>query len=491
MKRNRKRFWIVPVLLLALGMLCVSCDSGGGGDGGDGGGNGDGGEEGGDREEGGGDEGGGENGGEGSLLDALTRIKAEAVDGGEYTIVLTANETISANGSMKPQTLDYGGKTVSITITGDSTERTVSLTYYQSPIFTVESGVTLTLGNNLVLRGHSNNKASLVQVNHGGALVMQAGSKITGNTAINSISHGGGVYVSGTFTMNGGEISDNSSFGLITSTSTSYSSYSHGGGVYVYGGTFTMNGGKISGNTAKTLSSASSESFGGGVAVGEYGTFTMNDGEISGNTASSTGAERDIRTSSEGGGVYAYGSGTFAMNGGKISGNTTSSSNVSSSYSTRGGGVYVDGKRTFTMSGGEISGNTAFAGGGVYVDRSSVFTMSGNAKISGNTANNYGGGVYVAYATFTMNDGEISGNTVSGSTITSGGGGVCVTEIGMFIKQPGGVIYGSDASDTLKNTAASGNGHAVYDDDGSKRNTTAGQGVTLDSRKNGALGGWE
>jgi autotransporter-associated beta strand protein len=46
------------------------------------------------------------------------------------------------------------------------------------------------------------------------------------------------VFVSGngTFMMNGGEISGNTS--------------SYGGGVYVNDGTFTMNGGEISGNTA-------------------------------------------------------------------------------------------------------------------------------------------------------------------------------------------------------------------------------------------------
>jgi hypothetical protein len=59
---------------------------------------------------------------------------------------------------------------------------------------------------------------------------------------------------------------------------------------------------------------------------------------------------------------------------------------------------------------------------------------------------------------------------------------------GTFIKKWGGIIYGSDASGNLKNTA--GNGHAVYAY-GRRRDTTAGEGVTLNSTKYGSAGGWE
>ena len=180
----------------------------------------------------------------------------------------------------------------------------------------------------------------------------------------------GGVYADGgTFTMDGGTISGNT---------TEYG----GGGVYVSGGTFTMNGGTIAGNVAEA---------GGGVYV-DGGTFTMNSGTISGNTAA------------DGGGVCVAWSGTFTMTDGIISGNTAE----------YGGGVYVSG-RTFTMEGGAISGNTASKdGGGVYVS-GGTFTMNGGV-ISGNTAGVHGSGVGV-YGTFTMTggylDGKINGNTVS------------------------------------------------------------------------------
>jgi hypothetical protein len=145
--------------------------------------------------------------------------------------------------------------------------------------------------------------------------------------------------------------------------------------------------------------------------------------------------------------------GTLLMKAGSlITGNTSSSQ-----YS----GVYVY-SGTFTMNGGVVSGNTAFSvGGGVYVYSNGTFTMNGGA-VSGNTSSSSGGGVYVDYGTFT--------------------------------KQSGGVIYGSNESNSaLRNTVTSGYGHVVYVNSSPAkiRNTTVGMGVTLDSTKSGAEGGWE
>jgi uncharacterized repeat protein (TIGR02543 family) len=193
------------------------------------------------------------------------------------------------------------------------------------------------------------------------------------------------------------------------------------------GGSFTLEeGSKVHGNT------------GGGVSVS--GTFTMSGGAISGNTAS------------YGGGVYVYSSGTFTMSGGAISGNSSSSS-------SSGGGVYVNGG-TFTMSGGAISGNSS---------------------------SYYGGGVFVNAGTFTMSGGDISDNSSSYY-----GGGVYVSNNGTFTKQSGSIIYGSNASVGLKNSASSGDGHAVYVG-GSPvklRNSTVGEGATLNSAQGGSTGGW-
>ena len=184
-----------------------------------------------------------------SLQAALTWLASNAAAGGNYTITISADETIP------PQTLSYNGNTVGITLTGDSTERTVSLSSSGS-LFTVSSGVTLTLGNNVTLQGRSDNTASLVRVNSEGRLVMESGSKITGNTANGS--YGGGVFVesSGTFTMNGGTISGN------TASSSTYGS----GGVFVYNGAFIKQStGIIYGSNALDTAlnnTASSDSYG-------------------------------------------------------------------------------------------------------------------------------------------------------------------------------------------------------------------------------------
>jgi hypothetical protein len=62
---------------------------------------------------------------------------------------------------------------------------------------------------------------------------------------------------------------------------------------------------------------------------------------------------------------------------------------------------------------------------------------------------------------------------------------------GTFTKQAGGIIYGSDAESGLRNTATT-NGHAVYVySSARKRDSTAGVGVTLDSRLHTTAGGWE
>jgi hypothetical protein len=217
-----------------------------------------------------------------------------------------------------------------------------------------------------------------------------------------------------------------------------------GAGVHV-NGLFTMNGGAIMDSDAVT-------GMGGGVCVAAGGSFTMNGGTIGENHATV-----------DGGGVAFSSPGAFTMNGGTIRDNISGDT---------GGGVFTLGPTgNFVMNGGTISGNVASShGGGVIVASYGNFTMSGNAVISGNTA----------------------------SSATSNGGGVCVDTTGTFNKT-GGTIYGDDDNvpdngNVEDNTAASGDGHAVYTTTGSKkRNSTAYDGDSLDSTYIGPIpgGGWE
>jgi len=305
-----------------------------------------------------------------SLVEFLGSLKENAQSGGSYSYVIKADETID------PQDLLYNDKmNITITLTGDNVIRTVRLSpTARGAMFIVRSDVTLNLGNNLTLEGHSFNNSPLITIAGGGTLIMNTGSKITGNT---NSSAGGGVGVSsafsgpgGKFIMNDGEISNNRSTG-------------GGGAAISSGATFLMKNGKIINNTVVGQNSGS----GGGVLA--YGTFIMDNGEISNNSVSSLMGV----TQSVGGGVYVL-QASFSMNGGKINGNSVSA--LGSTSSATGGGVSVNGNSSypgiFTMTGGEISGNTVSSGllrrgGGVYMDSNTSFIKTGGIITGSNDVN--------------------------------------------------------------------------------------------------------
>ena len=275
--------------------------------------------------------------------------------------------------------LKTGGALINNNVTGTGStggDKNSGAVYVDVGTFVMEGGEIS--GNSAVGNGGG------VYVNTHGAFVMECG-EISGNSA----KRGGGVYIgSGTFTMSGGEISNNQITGASVTDG--------GGGVYIGDGTFVMEGGDISGNSANR---------GGGVYVNTQSiqsTFTMSDGTISDNEASK-----------DGGGVYLLSgysaSSTFVMEGGAISGNSADSD---------GGGVYMGSRSTFTMSDGTISGNSADSDGGGVYGSGSTFTMS-DGMISGNSAVSDGGGVYLEFCTFEMSkNGRVDGVYLSDSTIT-------------------------------------------------------------------------
>jgi len=238
-----------------------------------------------------------------NLADKLSWLQSNAQSNIDYIVEVSANESIS------PTTLSYSGRgNIGITLRGTGAIRTVSLSS-NGAMFRVSGSVTLVLDSNVTLQGRSGNNNSVVVVDAGGSLIMNTGSTITGNTvtAAATDTAGGGVYVSGAFTMNGGTISGNTAFSALGDP--------YGGGVYVApSGTYIMNGGIISGNTASGNRDASN-SYGGGVYVS--GIFEMSGGTISGNIVSST--FHSSRSVSYGGGVYVE-SGTFTKTGGTITG---------------------------------------------------------------------------------------------------------------------------------------------------------------------------
>jgi len=285
----------------------------------------------------------------GDLAAKLQWLTNNALQGTEYLVEVSKNETIG------PYSFDYlnNNTNVKITLRGVGSMREIALNATTGNLFTVASGITLILENNITLTGRYDTQRSLINVN-GGTLIMNEGTilKSNGQTYSNS-SYGGGVLVqnNGNFTMEGGTITDclNDS----------------GGGVAVRNnGTFTMNGGTI--NNCKAF-------WGGAIRV-DAGTFNFNNGQINNNSTV-------IYTSqiSEGGGAVYLGnsSAIFIMEGGTISNNTSHNF---------GGGVQAN-SGTFNMRGGVISGNTASEGGGIYVRSATLNKTGGTLYGSGEGEN--------------------------------------------------------------------------------------------------------
>jgi hypothetical protein len=229
-------------------------------------------------------------------------------------------------------------------------------------------------------------------------------------------------------TITGGTAAHGLDFTFENINITGGSTTANGGGIYITGNhnKVTFSGGNITGNTASS---------GGGVFIeddtnGKTSEFTFMGGEISGNTAAGAASGNpDVSAMGGGGGVYVKGDAGFWLAGGIISGNTAKGA---------GGGVLVNGNKIgtgetgFIMSGGRIVKNTSTSqtyphgGGGVYVARGAFKMMDG--EITGNTANQQGGGVFVHWgdarfiasgnSTITGNDGAGSSKAICNRGVT-------------------------------------------------------------------------
>ena len=138
------------------------------------------------------------------------------------------------------------------------------------------------------------------------------------------------------------------------------------------------------------------------------------------------------------------------MNGGKIYNNGTLGS-------YNGGGVYIYASGSFTMTDGEISGNNAKSGGGIYMDGvTNGYISIENGSISRNHVTQSGGGIYSNSAGAII----IQGGTISENTITE-------NETDILVGSGGGVYYNNGSGGfTMSNGTISGNkaatGGGVY-----------------------------
>ena len=228
-----------------------------------------------------------------------------------------------------------------------------------------------------------------------------------------------------------------------------------GGAVYLEDGTFTMTGGTI-----KNCSAVQ----GGAVYIDSSkgnSTFTMSGGEI--HSCFATG---DNETQGHGGAVYLNG-GQVMMEGGIIRNNY--------SVNGDGGAVYISNGNFFMQDGlPEISGNSAQKGngGGVFVSSagSEVQVNLLRGLITGNSANNNGGGVCVDMGTTSHAASVIVGeagaenNTtpdISGNTAMLSGGGLYVRGLKANITIDGGNIKGNQVSAYVKNENVANEGGEV------------------------------
>ncbi|MCL2065547.1 MAG: Ig-like domain-containing protein [Candidatus Cloacimonetes bacterium] len=251
--------------------------------------------------------------------------------------------------------------------------------------------------NDIGLRGHFENDASLVHTGKNSTFIMQGYSSISGNRS--GEFGGGGVDNKGIFTMK-----DNSSIFENINEHLSTGFLRNSGGVFNSEEGFfkMMDNSSISGNTVRRD--------GGGVH--NLGEFIMeNNSSIIDNTAQGSPGHFFV----SGGGVCNRG-GYFTM---------FDKSSISNNYVFgSGGGVRNRGNNSkrgdFIMYGNSIiANNSAGWGGGVYSSESS-FTMYDNSTISGNKALESGGGVGTYLSDFTMYD----NTTISKNEVHGNGGGV-------------------------------------------------------------------
>ena len=188
------------------------------------------------------------------------------------------------------------------------------------------------------------------------------------------------------------------------------SGYGGGGGIRVDTSnsvpsiTCTLKNNTISNNTAPAgggVSSGSNTLIYAGKNTGITCTIIMESGSISGNHATST-----LGDQASGGGVHLVGNGSrFVMKGGTIEGNDAAAN---------GGGVFSTNYEGFKVLGGAIQNNTAkLNGGAIYIQNAlpnralangtvtntteqEVLEIGAPVIITGNSAGQYGGGIYAA-----------------------------------------------------------------------------------------------
>jgi hypothetical protein len=348
-----------------------------------------------------------------------------------------------------------------------------------------QSGATMTV-NNVFINDNVANGSAVDDggggiFNNGGNLIVNAGTVIHNNSALNGVANGGGIMtLGGTMTITSATLTSNKTVragggientnGVVTLNSImADSNYAgiNGGGVHVSGtGTTNVNGGSFTNNVANQE---------GGGLWNASGVMTINGTTISGNKAMAT---NNAGNDQGGGGLFNIG-GTMVVK------NAIITNNMATMNLGNGGGVMTDGG-TVTIDSSSISGNTcARAGGGienfngmVTINETSVGGMTaadgntagingGGIHVSGtgttdvmhsrfrnNIAQREGGGLWNNAGTMTITNCLVADNSANGAASDDGGGGI--------FNNGGTLVVMTTDILTNKATGAAGSGGGIF-----------------------------
>lgn len=366
-----------------------------------------------------------------------------------------------------------------------------------------------------------------------GVTVTSKNTKFLGNTA----SSGGGIllYLNSSADLNNSEVSGNKATGngggvyvydatcsLTASNGTVFreNSGTRGGGIFSSGGTVTVEDSTFEKNTAtddggaiaatqnssltvrnsKVLENKAADTAGGILA--EKSTLEVTDSIIDGNRASVGGGLyiADIDAPGEtkedkpehtitrteitnntadgmgiGGGIY-LGAQKLTITDSKLTGNNT----ISKNGQTQGGAIVAYSPGDFTLDNTLIQGNTADVGGGIHVLstklRDSHIILCNNTRITGNVANQFGGGIFLDNmnnpAVLELVNASVDNNTANVAGGIGNYGSIVVLKDGAVLenntaKQYGGGLYNRgkvtvESGATVMNNTASTYGGGLY-----------------------------
>lgn len=366
-----------------------------------------------------------------------------------------------------------------------------------------------------------------------GVTVTSKNTKFLGNTANTA----GGIllYLNSSADLDNSEVSGNKATGngggvcvydatcsLTTSNGTVFRENSgyRGGGIFSSGGTVTVEDSTFEKNTAtddggaiaatqkstltvrssKVLENKAADTAGGILA--EKSTLEVTDSIIDGNRASLGGGLyiSDIDAPGEtkedkpehtitrteitnntadgqgiGGGIY-LGAQKLTITDSKLTGNNT----ISKNGQTQGGAIVAYSPGDFTLDNTLIQGNTADVGGGIHVLstklRDSHIILCNNTRITGNVANQFGGGIFLDNmnnpAVLELVNASVDNNTANVAGGIGNYGSIVVLKDGAVLenntaKQYGGGLYNRgkvtvESGATVMNNTASTYGGGLY-----------------------------